>query len=291
MVTQRATVVRAAGVAGEAPSHATLSDMRHDYEYRGLMAAAWDLLRGDTSGWADRDFFRDAIGGSGEPALDVGCGTGRLLLDYLLQGIDVDGVDDSPEMLALCREKAAALDLAPALYLQEMQDLDLPRRYRTICVPSSSFQLVLEPSEAARAMERFAAHLEPGGTLVMPFIELGSPGAPLEQTWTCEAVRPEDGALIRRVAWARYDPASQLEHTRDRYEVVVDGRVVRAETHERSPATRGYTPEQAQDLFRAVGLVVERVVSGFTLEPYDPVRPGAHGADTDRMFTIFGRLA
>ena len=94
-------------------------------------------------------------------------------------------------------------------------------------------------------MDRFAAHLEPGGRLVMPFIALGRPGAPLEETWVREAVRPEDGATIRRTAWARYDPATQLEETRDRYEVVVGGRVVRAETHERNPATRGYTVEQA----------------------------------------------
>ena len=68
----------------------------------------------------------------GEPALDVGCGTGRLVLDYLQQGIECDGVDNSPEMLALCREKARVLHVSPNLYQQPMQDLGLPRRYRTI---------------------------------------------------------------------------------------------------------------------------------------------------------------
>src|SRR6266550_247114 len=42
----------------------------------------------------------------GQPVLDVGCGTGRILLDFLVQRIDIDGVDNSPEMLAVCREKA-----------------------------------------------------------------------------------------------------------------------------------------------------------------------------------------
>jgi SAM-dependent methyltransferase len=78
-----------------------------DFEYRGLMALSWDLLRGDTSNWSDRAFFQDVIRRRGEPALDVGCGTGRLLLDYLGQGVDVDGVDVSPEMLDLCRELSA----------------------------------------------------------------------------------------------------------------------------------------------------------------------------------------
>ena len=263
--------------------------MRAEYEYRGLMAAAWDLLRGDTSTWQDRPFYRGLIERSGTPALDVGCGTGRLVLDYLRAGIDIDGVDSSPEMLAICREKAAAVGLAPGLYLQEMQDLELPRRYRTIIVPSSSFQLVLDPGEAARAMTRFAGHLEPGGTLVMPFIALGRPGTPFEETWVKEAVRPEDGATIRRTAWSRYDPVTQLEETRDRYEVIVAGRVVRAETHERNPATRGYTVEQATALFTTAGFSVDQVVSGFTLEPYDPARPHAHDADAGAVFTMIGR--
>jgi ubiquinone/menaquinone biosynthesis C-methylase UbiE len=79
---------------------------KQDYEYRGLMASTWDLLRGDTSDWPDRFFFLDLIGQYGQPALDIGCGTGRLILDYMSQGLDVDGVDVSPEMLAICRDKA-----------------------------------------------------------------------------------------------------------------------------------------------------------------------------------------
>src|SRR5947209_16987213 len=96
------------------------------YEYWGLKAQTWDLLRGDTSEWEDRSFYRDIILEGGQPALDVGCGTGRLLLDYLASGIDVDGVDNSPEMLALCREKAEKISLTPRLFQQSMQTLDLP---------------------------------------------------------------------------------------------------------------------------------------------------------------------
>ncbi len=71
-----------------------------DVEYVGLMAEEWDALRGDTSDWEDRHFFLEVIRERGEPVLDIGCGTGRLLLDYLQQGIDIDGVDNSAEMLA-----------------------------------------------------------------------------------------------------------------------------------------------------------------------------------------------
>src|SRR5439155_26003850 len=97
--------------------------------------------------------------------LAVGGGTGRLLPDYLGQGIDIDGVDVSDDMLKLCRAKAPAFGLQPRLYRQGMESLDLPRRYRSIIVPSSSFQLLLDPAAVREAIGRFFVHLEPGGAL------------------------------------------------------------------------------------------------------------------------------
>jgi ubiquinone/menaquinone biosynthesis C-methylase UbiE len=102
------------------------------------------VWRDDTAHWSDRFFFLDVIGQYGEPVLDIGCGTGRLLLDYLAQGIDIDGVDNSGEMLAICRTKAQRQGMpAPALYQQRMEQLKLPRSYRTILGPSSVLQLRL----------------------------------------------------------------------------------------------------------------------------------------------------
>jgi len=42
----------------------------------------------------------------GQPALDAGCGTGRLLVPWLRAGLDVDGCDASADMVTLCRERA-----------------------------------------------------------------------------------------------------------------------------------------------------------------------------------------
>ena len=138
--------------------------------YSGLAAKSWDLGRGDTTEWPDRSFFHDSIAEFGTPALDVGCSTGRLLLDFLNRGMDIDGVDASPDMIALCRAKADAMGLAPHLYTQRMEDLELPRTYRTIIVPSSSLQLLTNTDAARDAMRKFYAHLEPRGVLVAPLL-------------------------------------------------------------------------------------------------------------------------
>lgn len=250
-----------------------------NYEYYGLMTTYWDLLRGDTSKWPDRFFYLDAIKQSGQPVLDVGCSSGRLILDYLAQGIDIDGVDISPEMIALCKQNAEKKNLKPNLYVQSMTELNLPRKYRTILVPSSSIQLLLEPGLPLQAMKRFYGHLESGGTLVSPFMTIWVDTDPLENEWAQEAIRPEDGATVRRRGWSRFNPVTNMEDTRDTWEIIKDGAVIQTEIHEQSPATLSYTQAKAIALFKEAGFENIQAFSEFTS---DPVKP------EDTLFSIIG---
>lgn len=250
-----------------------------NYEYYGMMAEFWDLFRGDTSTWDDRFFFLDVVKKYGQPALDVGCGTGRILLDFMQQGIDIDGVDNSPDMLALLKQKAEKLDLNPTVYQQEMHKLSLPRKYQTILVPSSSFQLLLDVSLPPEAMKSFYEHLLPDGVLAMPLMTLWKEGEPLESEFTGEVIRPEDGATIRRWSKSWFDPGMDYEHTIDRYEIMRDGEVIASEEHRQSPATRSYTQEQAAAIYQEAGFQDIQVFHEFTFEPATP---------EDRLFCVLG---
>ena len=253
--------------------------MNRGYEYRGLAASSWDLLRGDTSQWPDRPFYRRIIAESGEPALDVGCGTGRLLLDYLAAGVDVEGVDVSPEMLAICRGKGERMGLRPVLYEQALEELQLPRSYRTVFIPSSSFQLITDSLDARRALQRARAHLERGGAFVMSIMDVSGPA---QGGWQLVGAkeRATDGLLVRRWLKSQYDEATQLVHTEDRYELLKDGQILVSETHRRSPATRGYSLGQIVELVRAGGFDEVRTVSGFSDEP---------ASDDDELFCVIAR--
>ena len=250
-----------------------------DYEYRGLIASSWDLLRGDTSDWPDRPFFRKIIANDGQPALDVGCGTGRLLLDYLSEGLDVDGIDISTEMLEICLEKAQDLDLNPTIYEQAIEFLDVPHKYRTIFIPSSSFQLVTALSDAEAALERCYRHLKNGGKLVMSIMDV-SQDSTKEWRLVAEQQRPQDGLSVRRWLKSTFDAETQLEDTEDRYELVKDGEVVATELYTRSPATRGYALDQITEMLEKAGFRDVRAVSGFSEEVASP---------EDSVFCIFGR--
>jgi SAM-dependent methyltransferase len=258
--------------------------MTQDYEYRGMIVEAWDLLRGDTSRWPDRAMYRELVKRFGEPVLDIGCATGRILLDFLSEGIEIDGVDLSPEMIAACRVKAEKMHLKPVLYQQDMQELKVPRHYRTILVPSSTFQLILFEEGAHQAMHRLYHHLLPGGALAMSFMVLGlnAQGEEIEiLDWKLvgEHARPFDGAVVRRWTRAIFDHEHQLESTQDRYEVTLDDKVVYKEEHKRSPATRWYTQEQARALFTKSGFHHIQLYREFT---FDPARR------SDPLWTVVG---
>jgi SAM-dependent methyltransferase len=134
--------------------------------HHGLVARDWAEFI--TYGGKEGAYFRAMIETSGQPALDLGCGTGRLLLLYLQAGLDVDGCDTSKDMLAQCQERAAREGLTPRLYPQAMHELDLPRRYRTI-FSCGVIGLGGERQLTRIGMQRCYEHLRPGGTFAFDF--------------------------------------------------------------------------------------------------------------------------
>ena len=131
--------------------------------HHGLVAQWWAEFN---EAGPEIEYFRRHIARDGQPALDVACGTGRLLIPYLRAGLDVDGCDVSADMVALCRERAAREGLSPTLFVQAMHELAPPRHYRTIFV-CGAFGLGSTRERDHEALSRFHACLEPGGTLVL----------------------------------------------------------------------------------------------------------------------------
>jgi SAM-dependent methyltransferase len=134
-------------------------------------------------------YFRPFVE-AGQPALDAGCGTGRLLIPYLRARLDVDGCDVSPDMLERVRERCESEGLPqPNLYAQAMDELDLPRRYRTILVCGA---LGLGGSNLTVALRRLYDHLEPGGLLV------ADNEVPYAQTWLWKYCLKEERSVLPR---------------------------------------------------------------------------------------------
>ena len=121
--------------------------------HHGLVARYWAEFN---DGFRPHEipYFQRFVEAGGEPALDVACGSGRLLLPYLRAGLDVDGCDASPDMVAVCREKAEREGFAPRLWAEPMHELAAPRKYRTVYV-CGGFGLGSTRDQDAEALRRF----------------------------------------------------------------------------------------------------------------------------------------
>ena len=93
--------------------------------------------------------------------LDLGCGSGEPIARYLIeQGRRVTGVDASPGLIALCRERFPGQDWQVA----DLRGLELGRAFDGLICWHSLIHLA--PDEQPGVLAVFARHLNPGGVLM-----------------------------------------------------------------------------------------------------------------------------
>ena len=241
----------------------------------GLLARWWaEVNKVDPDELA---YYQHAVERFGEPALDLGCGTGRLLIPLLKAGLDVDGTDVSLDMLqrAAFAGQAAGLDMEGRLAQQTFAGLDLPRAYRTILC-CDSFGIGGSRSADEEAMRRIRDHLAPGGAFVFS-IDLLQPGTfdgmTIPEPWPDAKPRARlaDGdelELLRRTA--SWDPATSVEVMEIRARLWREDALLAEE--EGRLAFVHYSPEDLRSMLADAGfgeVSFERPYSGRPSEPDD----------------------
>jgi SAM-dependent methyltransferase len=192
-------------------------------------------------------YFRAALQKFGEPALDLGCGTGRILNPLLAEGFQVDGCDISADMIALAGAQASSRGFKPRLSIQPMHELDLGRTYRTIYM-CGVFGIGGRRDYDREALRRAYRHLDPGGALLIanhwfPYAddEDGSwtnflPGHRdnIPRDWPAEGNRrtAADGDEIELLSrLAELDPLTQRETLEMRARLWHAGQIVKEEQY------------------------------------------------------------
>ena len=89
-------------------------------------------------------------------------------MPWVADGLEVDGVDASADMIAGCREAARRVGRNPALYVQPLHLLDLPRRYGAIVI-CGGFGLGATRQQDLEGLRRLFDHLRPGGVLALDY--------------------------------------------------------------------------------------------------------------------------
>jgi hypothetical protein len=186
------------------------------------------------------------------PLLEVMTGSGRLLLPLVVQGLSLHGADASPAMLASCEARLAAAGLKAPLFRQDAVTLNLPFRYAAAFIAAGSFQLLVDPVAAQKALERIRAHLVAPGVLLMdlyvPAEATHPPGAAVVHVQT---VTLPDGTKIACRSETFVDAEGRRLDIRSRYEQRERARIMARE--DEALAVTWYTEEEIVALLGDAG--------------------------------------
>jgi SAM-dependent methyltransferase len=118
----------------------------------------------------DVRFYVEEATAAGGGVLEVGCGTGRVLLPMARAGCEVTGIDGSGAMLARCAENVAtepeAVRARVTLFEADARDFYLEREFALVIAPFRVVQHLVTVDEQLSFLAAVRRHLAPGGRLV-----------------------------------------------------------------------------------------------------------------------------
>lgn len=157
-------------------------------------------------------FYRDLAGEVDGPVLEVGAGTGQRYLELLADGVDIDGIDVSADMLDRLRERADARDLEPSVRVADVTDFEADREYDLVYM-SRVFGHLESLADQRAAVQNVYDALTPGGifacNVIVPDFEMIGVhfGDPWEETVEIDG---ETHRLVKRIELT--DEVEQVAH-------------------------------------------------------------------------------
>ncbi|MBW2314188.1 MAG: class I SAM-dependent methyltransferase [Deltaproteobacteria bacterium] len=138
-------------MADEQDHYGRVTSQHYDEAYAALRDASGDAA-----------FYLALAREADGPVLELGCGTGRILLPIARAGLPCTGLDLSDAMLGAFRAKNPPANLQ--LVQGEMQGFDLgERRFALITAPFRVFQHLYTVEDQLACLASVRRHLEPGG--------------------------------------------------------------------------------------------------------------------------------
>ncbi|MBL8880671.1 MAG: class I SAM-dependent methyltransferase [Phycisphaerales bacterium] len=230
---------------------------------------------------ADVDFFVTLARETCGPVLELGCGTGRVLLPTAQAGTQIVGPDLSTRMLGICRAKLAAespqVRECATLVEGDMRRFDLDREFALITTPFRSFQHLLTVDDQLACLHCVTRHLAPGGRFVLdvflPSLErLIDQNRVNEHAFEPEFKMPDGRRVIRCSRVPHFDPLNQVLSVELIHRITHPNGVQERLTHQFQ--MRCFFRWEAEHLLARAGFTVEAVCGNYQLAPC-----GAPGAN------------
>lgn len=195
-----------------------------DNSYSGDAAHAYDAFMPPGTRFPDDAVHREVVRRAAGTSLELGTGNGRFLIPARQDGLDVEGIDISAHILAICRRNAIDRDIDVVLHHGDIAPLTLGRQFHAIVCPAASFTLIADVDRATDALRSYYEHLEPGGELAITMFTAG-PHDTTDFGWRLRRTGTESPSGITYVAHEAVgdDHAPQTLLVYNRLEMYDDG--------------------------------------------------------------------
>ncbi len=245
--------------------------MTHAQEYGPVAARYYDPAHGNIRGRHDAAFYRTLAHEAGGPVLELGCGTGRVLLPIAQDGISCVGVDAHDAMLDILRAKEPPANLR--LVCAPMQGFDLgEERFALVYSAFRAFQHCYTVDEQLACLAAVRRHLAPGGRFVFDVFnpDLTRLAAHTEDITEDASFSDGDDVIGRWIGIER-DYATQTQQVTVRYVRSRGGRTLAQE--QETFAMRWFFRFELEHLLARAGFVVEALYGDFDLRPFEGDSP------------------
>lgn len=136
-------------------------------------AAFYDWENARTLGRRDVPFWRRLLTEEDARTLELGCGTGRLLVPMARAGVPMVGIDRSPEMLAhaITRSRRLPRVRRPAVVRGDIRTLPFEARsFGAVMAPYGLLQSLLRETDLAMLLADVRRVLRPGGLFAIDLV-------------------------------------------------------------------------------------------------------------------------
>jgi SAM-dependent methyltransferase len=229
----------------------------------------------------DVAFFVEAAQASGGPVLELGCGTGRVLIPTARAGIAIYGIDSSPYMLDICErrleQEPTEVQNCAQLDLADMRDFDLGQTFKLITIPFRPFQHLIAVDDQIACLHGVQRHLADDGRLILDLFNPSLPALAREVTGEEQGDEPEftllDGRrvlrrnrIVARDVFRQYNDIELIYHVT--YPNGGTDRIVHAFP------MRYFFRYEVEHLLARCGFTVEALYADYDQSPFGSKYPG-----------------
>ncbi|MBP6715988.1 MAG: methyltransferase domain-containing protein [Acidobacteria bacterium] len=241
-----------------------------EYERFADIYAVWTATA--ASAQANRDFYVDAYVAADGPVVELGVGDGRIAVEAAVRGRTMIGVDLSPAMLRLCRDRAARAGVSDRVSLIEadFRSFTLPEPAALIALPYHSLGH-LQSLEAKRdAVRHIHTQLRPGGRFIFDdFVMTPEQIDRMRRVQLRAQYRRDDGREALLWVTSLVDVAAQtMRVVTWEDDLDADGALHRRQYRQLSLSW--LEPAQARALLEDNGFVVDACWGSFDRAPFAP---------------------